>query len=329
LISSTSRPSSNAESEKLAFKLHASSHLSARDLEEMCRRAGILSPQLAHYLTLAAQSCFSCLRTARPKPSKKFSLSNVNREFNNSVLVDIFYQDGVFRRPILHAVDTRTSFSMARLCHNRDLELLASTFEREWVHVHGPPAEVSGDQEFAQGYFQDMLRRQNIAFREQGAHRHNKTGVVERGNGVLKDFVKRLALDIQSQVAGSATIVFTVPEIVSQETYFKNTLVGNKMLSDSADDTNHPCAAYADASLPRNVSLHMTRWLHVEICRGRLVSGMSMCYRAANCRRELKLCSISRTLSKRTFRGGKLVILLTRATILQLSGEVGTAEADH
>jgi hypothetical protein len=131
LMSSTSRPSSNAESEKLAFKLHASSHLSARDLEEMCRRAGILSPQLAQHLTLAPQSCFSCLRTARPKPSKKISLSNVNREFNNSVQVDIFYLDGVDRRLILHAVDTRSSYSMALLCHNRDLELLASTFERE------------------------------------------------------------------------------------------------------------------------------------------------------------------------------------------------------
>jgi hypothetical protein len=57
--------------------------------------------------------------------------------------------------------------------------VLASTFEREWVHVHGPPAEVSGDQEFAQGYFQDMLRRHNIDFREQGARRHNKTGVID------------------------------------------------------------------------------------------------------------------------------------------------------
>jgi hypothetical protein len=81
LMSSTSRQSSNAESEKLAFKLQASSLLSARDSEEICRRAGILSPQLAHYLTLAAQSCISCLRTARPKPSKKILLSNVNREF--------------------------------------------------------------------------------------------------------------------------------------------------------------------------------------------------------------------------------------------------------
>jgi hypothetical protein len=128
LMSSTSRPSSNAESEKLAFKWRASSHLSARDLENMCRRAGILSPQLALYLTLAEQSCLSCLRTARPKPSDKISLSSVNKEFNNSVQVDTFYLDGAERRPILHAVDTRTSFSMARLCQNRDLELLASTF---------------------------------------------------------------------------------------------------------------------------------------------------------------------------------------------------------
>jgi hypothetical protein len=43
--------------------------------------------------------------------------------------------------------------------------------------------------------------------------------------------LKRLVLNIESQVSGSATIVFTVPEIVSQATYFKNMLVGNKMLS--------------------------------------------------------------------------------------------------
>jgi hypothetical protein len=108
---------------------------------------------------------------------------------------------------------------------------LASTFEREWVHVHGPLAEVSGDQEFAQGYFQDMLRCHNIAFREQGAPKNNKKGAVERGNGILKDFIKRLVLDIQSQVAASAKIVFTVPEIFSQATYFTNMLVGNRMLS--------------------------------------------------------------------------------------------------
>jgi hypothetical protein len=67
-------------------------------------------------LSNARCSVHSCLRTARPKPSKKLLLSNVKKEFNISVHVDIFYLDGVDRRPILHAVDTRKSFSMARLC---------------------------------------------------------------------------------------------------------------------------------------------------------------------------------------------------------------------
>jgi hypothetical protein len=40
LMSFTSRPSSNAESLKLAIQLCASSHLSARDLDEKYRRAG-------------------------------------------------------------------------------------------------------------------------------------------------------------------------------------------------------------------------------------------------------------------------------------------------
>jgi hypothetical protein len=146
----------------------------------------------------------------------------------------------------------------------------------------------------------------------------------------MKDIMERLVLDIQFEVAGSATIVFTVSEIVSQATYFKNMLVSNKMLSafeQCRGYTNHPCAAYTDASLPQKVLLHMTRWLHVELCRARVASGMSMCYHAANCRRDMKFCSISRTLSKRTFRGGKLDIFLTRATILQQSGEIEKAEA--
>jgi hypothetical protein len=80
--------------------------------------------------------------------------------------------------------------------------------------------------------------------------------------------MERLVLDIQFEVAGSATIVFTVSEIVSQATYFKNMLVSNKMLSafeQCRGYTNHPCAAYTDASLPQKVLLHMTRWLHVEL----------------------------------------------------------------
>jgi hypothetical protein len=187
----------------------------------MCRRAEILSPQLAQYLRLAAQSCHSCLRTSRPKPSNKIKFHSQTTENLLTPYRSIFsiWTVSTGDPSFMLWMDTRTSFSMARLCQNRDLELLESTFGREWVHVHEPSAEVSGDREFAQDYFQDMLRRHNIAFREQGARRHDKTGAYERGNGILKNFIKRLVLDIQSKVAGFEAIIFTVPEIVRQATY--------------------------------------------------------------------------------------------------------------
>jgi hypothetical protein len=105
-----------------------------------------------------------------------------------------------------------------------------------------------------------MLRRHNIAFREHGACRHNKMGVVERGNGVLKGFVKRLVLDIKPQVAGSATTVFTVPEIVSQAKYFKNRLVGNKMLSAFEQCRGYQpslCGLHRSFVTPERVAAHV------------------------------------------------------------------------
>jgi hypothetical protein len=90
---------------------------------------------------------------------------------------------------------------------------------------------VSSDQDFVQGYFQDILRRHNIDIHEQGASRHNKTEGLDRSNYILKDLIKLLIPDIQSLVVGSADIVFTVPEIVSQSIYFKILQGANKMLS--------------------------------------------------------------------------------------------------
>jgi hypothetical protein len=140
---------------------------------------------------------------------------------------------------------------------------------------------VSGNQEFAQGYFQDMLRRHNIAFREQGARRHDKTGVVERGNGALKDFVERLVLEIQSQVAGSATIAFTVSEIVSQATYFKNMLVGNKMFSAFEQCRGYQsslCGLQRCFATPESVAAHdemVTRRALSRACSKRNVNVLS------------------------------------------------------
>jgi hypothetical protein len=194
-----SPPSTRAQAERLASRLHSSSHLAVDDLEKMCRRAGVWSQQLSHYLKLAAASCESCLRTVRPQIARKISLSRVSREFNTHVQVDVFYMDFVDPRPVLHAIDTATGFFVTSLSQTKDLETLAKLFERDWIRVHGPPNEVSDDQEFAKSYFQRMLTRHAVVFKERPARRHNTSGIVERGNAIVKMFVKRLILDAEAQ----------------------------------------------------------------------------------------------------------------------------------
>jgi hypothetical protein len=146
---------------------------------------------------------------------------------------------------------------------------------------------------------------------------------------MLKDFINHIVLDIQSQVAGSTAIVFIVPEIVSQATYFKNLLVGNKMLSafeqwrgyqpylcglqrcfvtperDAANDEMVARRALSRACSKRNVN--------VKSC-----SELSL---------GTEILFYFKDFVEKNVRGGKLVLLLMRTTILQQSGEIGTAEA--
>jgi hypothetical protein len=72
-----SPPSTRAQTELLASRLDSCSHLAVVDLEKMCRRSGVWSQQLSHYLKLAAASCESCLRTARPPVARNISSSSL------------------------------------------------------------------------------------------------------------------------------------------------------------------------------------------------------------------------------------------------------------
>jgi hypothetical protein len=187
---------------------------------------------------------------------------------------------------------------------------------------------VSDDQEFAQDYFQDMLRRHNIAFREQGARRHNKAGVVERGNGILKDFIKRLVQDIQSQVAGSATIVFIVPQIVSQATYFTNMLVDNKLLSAFEQCRGYQpslCGLHRSFATPERVAAHdemIVRRAFSRACSKWNVNVLSCSELSPGTEILFYFNDVVKKDVSRWQIG-----YIADATILQQSGEIGKAEA--
>jgi hypothetical protein len=112
-LSTIPSPSSTrAQAERLASRLHSYSHIAVDDLEKMCQRAGVWSQQLSHYLKLAAASCESCRRKARPQIARKISLSRFSRILYTHVQFDVFFMDLVDPFPVLHDVDTATGFSV-------------------------------------------------------------------------------------------------------------------------------------------------------------------------------------------------------------------------
>jgi hypothetical protein len=103
------------------------------------------------------------------------------------------FLDGIDNPPILHGVDTATGWSMAIVCASRDLDDAVKIVEERWFTVHGPPRRLSGDQEFNKAPFKVMCDRHHVEFLPRPARRHNKSGVVERGNQVIKLFARRFS----------------------------------------------------------------------------------------------------------------------------------------
>jgi len=80
------------------------------------------------------------------------------------------------------------------------------TLEIIWINLHGPPNTISADPEFL-NKFANPLNYFNIGFEPTPARRHNKIGVVERKNGVLRLIVQKILKDAQHALeARSATI---------------------------------------------------------------------------------------------------------------------------
>jgi hypothetical protein len=174
-------------------------------------------------LKQVVKDCDICPQIGRPLPSCKISLTRVSSDFNTTVHVD--YMFIVIRdKPLVvsHMVDSNTAYSAACLVPSRDLLCAARKFESAWIHVHGAPSSVAADPEFSRAPFQDLLQKYFISFARRPARRHQKTGCVERKNGVLRPILYRIALADKE----------APPElIVSIATFCSNSLFGSRTCS--------------------------------------------------------------------------------------------------
>ena len=231
-------PTEKQKAKRFAVKLHSFSHLSVEDMKTICNRAGVLTREIEAALAEAFEKCTSCKQTGRPLNSRSVSLGKVLAEFNSHVQIDFLYVTEIGPKPILHVIDTHSSLSATALSPSRDIGVAARTIEQIWINTHGPPAKISGDPEFVNNKFAKLMERFSITIEPRAARRHQKIGIVERKNAVVRTLIQRLLKDVEfMQHARRAVNVDGDDQerlnnhIVSRATYLSNILYGSRTRS--------------------------------------------------------------------------------------------------
>ena len=89
---------------------------------------------------------------------------------------------------------------------------------------HGAPKSLKGDQEFNKCSFRNWLEQRGIEFQPVPSRRHNKTGMVERKNRVIKDALEKLENDARHAK-------LHINQRMTMAQFTSNILYGGKLLS--------------------------------------------------------------------------------------------------
>ena len=130
------------------LKLQGYSHLSAEDMCELCKRAGILNPKLRQAHQSAFEKRTNPKSTGRPLNSRKISFTKIFSEFNDHMQLDFMYVKEFGNASALHMIDLATVFSVTKILPSRNIENVTHACEIYWFNVHGSLTKVSGDPDF-------------------------------------------------------------------------------------------------------------------------------------------------------------------------------------
>jgi hypothetical protein len=145
------------------------------------------------------QNCNIFVQVGRAALSRKLSPIRIVAEFNQTVQVDFIFitiRNSPFT--LFHSIVSATAYSTAQIVPSRDLDNVAHVFQSQWIRNYGASSSLATDPDFARTGFQKFLTMNHIIFAELPARRHQKTGCVERKNGVLRPILHRLALAYNS-----------------------------------------------------------------------------------------------------------------------------------
>ena len=180
-------------------KLLSNGFLTEIELQRLHRRFGHPSVARLHKVLAAAghstdqnvikainKVCHHCQMNEKKPLRFKFSLKD-DYDFNSEIIVDVMFLEGT--SPVLHVVDTATSFNAALFLGSQTARHIWESLKRCWIDVYqGPPETVVVDagKNFTSAEFKQNARNMAITVKEVPIEAHHSIGKVERYHAPLR-----------------------------------------------------------------------------------------------------------------------------------------------
>lgn len=198
-------------------------HARYEDMRSLLQAADRLTPALDHSLKSVANACEIWSGHGRPSLIRKVSISRINSHFNDEIQMDFFWIEVRQKQLVcLHIIDTFSSYSEVTIAPNRSQKFIASAIENIWIYRYGAPCKLSGDHEFDKSAIRALCIRHNITLCPRPTRGHNKTGIVERKNAIIKNILARISSERCSSDAEST---------IARSCFLSNLFSGSKMMS--------------------------------------------------------------------------------------------------
>ena len=125
--------------------------------------------------------------------------------------------------PTVHIVDSKSGLSVAKVVTLKELDESVRVFETEWFNVYVPHLTDFTDPEFAKYPFFPFLKHCDFKFEPRPARCHNKIGIVESKNNILRTLTRRIVKDADYFKTTRGTSA-TTSEILSRAVLVEGTL---------------------------------------------------------------------------------------------------------
>lgn len=207
----------------MAKRIHRFGHASAKDMEDLMRPMKFDQGKVREVCEKGQSACPICVTTGRPIDRKKISTSHIHSAFNQDIQADYLYVTIHGKKhKILNIFDTGTKYGERTIASSRTADDMKERFEKMWFYHHGAPSNFSADHEFCRPILRRFLTRHSITIHPRPSRSSNKTGIVERNNGVLRTVIDKMQ---KADTNGTPEI------ILARASFITNLLRGSKVMS--------------------------------------------------------------------------------------------------